>query len=84
MRGSLFQIFTFIELTATRAEKPELPLQLETAFLTTMYTYFPCFSISDRGLLTIGNSEVLLAAVYKSPGRAWNVADITELLSLSS
>jgi hypothetical protein len=29
----------------------------------------------------IGNSEVLLAAVYKSPGRACSDADITELLS---
>jgi hypothetical protein len=28
-----------------------------------------------------GNSEVLLAAVYKSPGRAWSDADINELLS---
>jgi hypothetical protein len=29
----------------------------------------------------IGNSEVLLAAVYKTPGRAWSDTDITELLS---
>jgi exonuclease III len=28
-----------------------------------------------------GNCEILLAAVYKSPGRAWIDADITELLS---
>jgi hypothetical protein len=28
-----------------------------------------------------GNNEVLLAAVYKSPGRAWGDVDITELLS---
>jgi hypothetical protein len=27
------------------------------------------------------NSEVLLAAVYKSPGHAWNNGDITEFLS---
>jgi hypothetical protein len=31
--------------------------------------------------MPIGNSEVLLAAVYKSPGHAWNDADIIELLS---
>jgi hypothetical protein len=31
--------------------------------------------------IPIGNSQVLLAAVYKSPGRAWSDADITELLS---
>jgi hypothetical protein len=32
MRGSLFQITTSIELTAIRAEKAELPLQLKEAF----------------------------------------------------
>jgi hypothetical protein len=36
MRGFLFQISTFIEPTASRAEKAELPLQLEKAFPTTM------------------------------------------------
>jgi hypothetical protein len=32
MRGSLFQITSFIVPTATRAEKPELPLRLDEAF----------------------------------------------------
>jgi hypothetical protein len=36
MRGPLFQITTFIKLTATQAEKEELPLQLEKAFPITM------------------------------------------------
>jgi hypothetical protein len=36
MRGSSFQIYTFTEPTATRAEKAELPLQLEKALPTTM------------------------------------------------
>jgi hypothetical protein len=36
MRGSLFKITTFIELTTTRAVKAELPLQLEKPFPTTM------------------------------------------------
>jgi hypothetical protein len=31
--------------------------------------------------IPIGNSEILLSSVYKSPGRAWSDADITELLS---
>jgi hypothetical protein len=31
--------------------------------------------------IPLAKSEVLLAAVYKSPGRAWSEADITELLS---
>jgi hypothetical protein len=30
----------------------------------------------------IGNREILLAAVHKSPGRIWSDADIAELLSL--
>jgi hypothetical protein len=36
MRGFLFQITTFIEPTATRVEKAELPLQLKKAFPITM------------------------------------------------
>jgi hypothetical protein len=36
---------------------------------------------ATRVCIPIGNSEVLLAAVYKSPGRAWSDANITELLS---
>jgi hypothetical protein len=43
MRGSLFQIISFTEPTATRAEKAELPLQLVKAFPITMYTYLPLF-----------------------------------------
>jgi exonuclease III len=39
-------------------------------------------SIQATGVcIPVGNSEVLLASVYKSPGRAWSDADITELLS---
>jgi hypothetical protein len=43
----------------------------------------PLVSIEATGVCKpIGNSEVLLAAVYKSPGRALSNNDITELLSL--
>jgi hypothetical protein len=39
-------------------------------------------SVEATGVcIPIGNSEVLLAAVYKSPGHAWSDTDITELLS---
>jgi hypothetical protein len=39
-------------------------------------------SIEATGVcIPIGNSEILLASVYKSPGRAWSDTDITELLS---
>jgi hypothetical protein len=42
----------------------------------------PLVSVEATGVCTpIGNTEVLLAAVYKSPGRAWTDADITEILS---
>jgi hypothetical protein len=42
----------------------------------------PLISVEATGVCTpTDNSEVMLAAVYKSPGRAWNDADITELLS---
>jgi hypothetical protein len=43
MRGSLFQFITFIEPTATRAEKVELPLQLEKVFRTAMQIYHRLF-----------------------------------------
>jgi hypothetical protein len=43
----------------------------------------PLISIEATGVcIPIGNSEILLAAVHKSPGRAWIDADIIELLSL--
>jgi hypothetical protein len=42
----------------------------------------PLVSVQAIGVcIPIGNSEVLLAAVYKSLGRAWSDFDITELLS---
>jgi hypothetical protein len=42
----------------------------------------PLVSVEETGdCIPIGNSEILLASVYKSPGRVWSDADITELLS---
>jgi hypothetical protein len=44
----------------------------------------PLISIEATGVcITIGNSEFLLATVYRSPGRAWIEVDITKLLSFS-
>jgi hypothetical protein len=41
----------------------------------------PFVSIEATGVcISIGNSEVLLAAVYKPPGRAWSDADMIEHL----
>jgi hypothetical protein len=47
------------------------------------YVGIPKFvSVEATGVfIPIGNSEVLLASVYKSLGRAWSDADITELLN---
>jgi hypothetical protein len=40
----------------------------------------PLISIEPTGVcILIGNNEILLAAVYKSQGRVWINADITEL-----
>jgi hypothetical protein len=64
-----------------RGRKAELPLQLEKASLTTLQTC-PPFSVEATGIcIPTGNNEVILAAVYEFPGRAWNDADIIELLS---
>jgi hypothetical protein len=48
----LFQIFTFTEPTAIRAEKAELSLQLEEASPQPCRPPTPCFCRSDRGLRT--------------------------------
>ena len=43
----------------------------------------PLVSIEATGVyIPIGNNEVFLAAVYKSPSRAWSDADILQLLAL--
>jgi hypothetical protein len=42
----------------------------------------PLVSVDATGVCTLADtSEILLAAVYKSPGHAWIDADITQLLS---
>jgi hypothetical protein len=42
----------------------------------------PLVSVEATGIyIPIGNTEILLAAVYKSPGRSWSDADIAELLN---
>jgi exonuclease III len=44
----------------------------------------PLISVEATGVgIPIGNREILLATIYKSPGHTWNDADITELLSFS-
>jgi hypothetical protein len=44
----------------------------------------PLVSIEAIGVwILIDNSDLMLAAVYKSPGRAWSDADVIELLSFT-
>jgi hypothetical protein len=74
MIGSIFKITIFIEyLTAVAVRKgiPHMHVDLP-----------PLVSVEATGVcIPIGNQEILLAAVYKSPGRTWTDAEITELLS---
>jgi exonuclease III len=43
----------------------------------------PLVSVEATGVcVPIGNNEILLLAVYKSPGHTWSNADIAELLNL--
>jgi hypothetical protein len=81
MTGSLFQIITSIGLTSSRAEKGTA-VSVGKGIPHNHVEVPPLASIEATGVCRlIGNSEVLFAAVYKSPGHAWNDADITEVLS---
>jgi hypothetical protein len=71
MRSSLFQIITFIGLTASQEEKAQLPLLLEKAFPRNHVDLPPLILLEATGVcVPSGHSEVLLAAVYKSSGHA--------------
>jgi hypothetical protein len=81
MRGSLLQIITFIEQIAIQEEKVQLPLQSGKASPNHV-DLIPLVSVEATGVcIPIGNREILLAAVYKSPGCTWSYADIAELLT---
>jgi hypothetical protein len=67
MRGSTFQITTFIESIVTREEKAELPLQSEKASPHKHVDLLPLVSVEPTGVcIPIGNRKILLVAVYKS------------------
>jgi hypothetical protein len=66
MRGSLYQITTFTDPTATQAENAELPLLLEEAFHHSYVDLPYLVSVEATGVsIHIGNSEILLASVNK-------------------
>jgi hypothetical protein len=82
MRVSLFQITTFTEPTATWAEGGTATAVMK-GIPHNHVDLPPLVSVEATGVcILIGYSEVLVAAVYKSLGRAWSDADITELLRL--
>jgi hypothetical protein len=70
-------------MTTSQEEKVELPLQFEKAFPITVWTSPPpLISVeATRVCLLIGNSEMLLGAVYKSARHALSDADVIELSS---
>jgi hypothetical protein len=80
MRNVFFKITTFTELTAMqdgkgnchRSAKRHPPQSCKLTPLISVEATEVC--------LPVGNDEVLLAAVYKSPGRPWIDADIINLL----
>jgi hypothetical protein len=82
MRGSIFLIITFIVPTASRGRKGGTAVAVREGVPHNHVDTLPVVSVEATGFcIPIGNSELLLAAVYKSPGRAWNDAHITKLLS---
>jgi hypothetical protein len=83
MRGSLFQITTFIEPAATWADKAGTVVAVRRGVPYNHVDLPSLVSVEATGVcILIGNSEVLFASVCKSPSCAWNDADITDLFSL--
>jgi len=81
MRGSVFQITTFIEQTASWVKRFGTVVAIRKGVPHTNVHLALLVSIEATGVyILIGNNEVFLAAVYKSPSRAWNDADIMKLL----
>jgi hypothetical protein len=75
VRGSLFQT------TSYRTDR--YPGRKGGTAVAVNHVDLPPFvSVEATGVcIPIGNSEVLLAAVYKSPGRVWSDADTTKVVS---
>jgi hypothetical protein len=66
-----------------KGTKSELEVTVKKGIPQTCVNLPPFLSIETRGVcILIGNTEMFLAEVYKSPQRLWSDADITELLVL--
>jgi hypothetical protein len=80
MRGSLFQITMLIILTTTWAGRTVTAVR--KGIPHNHVDLPPLVSAEVTGVcIPVVICEVLLAAVYKSPGHGWSDADIIELLS---
>jgi hypothetical protein len=81
MKNYLFQIITLIGLNASHEGKRNCRC-VRKCVPHNHVDLPPLVSIEDTGVyIPTGNNEVLISAVYKSPGHAWNDTDIIELLS---
>jgi hypothetical protein len=81
MRNFLFQIITYRTDRFPR-RKGETTVTVRKGIPHKHVDLPPLVSIEATGVcIPIDSSEVLLAAVYKSPGHAWNDALIAELIS---
>jgi hypothetical protein len=64
MKGSLFQIITYIETTDTWEEKAEQTMHSEKGILHRQVDLPPQVSVEATGVcIPVGNCEILLAAV---------------------
>jgi hypothetical protein len=64
--------------------KADLPLQLERC-TAPMLTYPPLVSIEATAIcIPIGNKEILFAALYKPPDRAWSKSVVIGLLNFKN
>jgi hypothetical protein len=82
MRGSLFQIIIDYQSDCFLGRKGGNAVAVRKAIPHNHVGLPPLVSTdATEGCIMTGNSEVLLAAVYRSPGYAWNDADIIKLLN---
>jgi hypothetical protein len=74
----------FIGLTVKKVTKAELPLQSRKVSIKLASTYCLSYQYKQQGVcVPIGNTEIFLVAVYKSPQRLWSDTDVTELFEIS-
>jgi hypothetical protein len=82
MRGIFIPNYHFYRIDRYPGRKGGIAVAVRTGIPHNRVDLPPLVSVEATGIcIPVGNSEVLPAAVYKSPGKAWSDADIIELLS---